>query len=100
MPDDSNWNTPTVNPLENNSYTLGSSKGILFISIFLPKRLLTRSIVLSITVKFRNPRKSIFKRPNFSSSFISYCVVISSLVDLYNGTKSVNFPGATTTPAA
>ena len=43
-------------------------------------------------------RKSIFSRPIFSTSVIGYIVVISSLLDLYSGTKSVSGCGEITTP--
>ena len=39
-------------------------------------------IALSITVRFRSPKKSIFNNPSSSNPFISYWLVTSSVVDL------------------
>src|ERR1700685_3787009 len=51
-------------------------------------------------VRVVRPRKSIFSSPMRPRAFISYCVVISSLFDLYSGTISVRGRGEITTPAA
>ena len=56
--------------------------------------------VSSMIVSVVRARKSIFSRPIFSTSVIGYIVVISSLLDLYSGTKSVIGCGEITTPAA
>ena len=51
--------------------------GIAPIAIFLAWFFSTMFTALSITVKFRSPRKSIFNKPKSSREFISTCVVIS-----------------------
>ena len=58
---------------------------------------------LSITVRVFNPRKSNFIKPAFSAEYMSNCVDgnnNSAELSLYNGTVSVNFLSAMTTPAA
>ena len=59
--------------------------------------------MLFITVNVFNPKKSNLISPAFSAEYISNCVEGSRRFDdesLYNGTTSVNFRSAITTPAA
>ena len=65
MPEDSNWKTPVDSPRASISYVFGSSSGILVMST--PP---TSSTALSITSRFRRPRKSIFRSPSASTSSI------------------------------
>ncbi len=56
---------------------------------------------LSITSRFRSPRKSIFRRPSASTSHIPNCVTVSSPSPLRcSGTTSVSGRSEMTTPAA
>ena len=58
-------------------------------------------MALSITVRVLNPRKSNFTNPIFSTSSLSYCVIIDEdCLSLYIGQKSEILPGAITTPPA
>ena len=68
-----------VFPEESNSNTLGSFKGILSrfnLSSPLLKDLLIDFKALSITVSVLSPRKSNFTKPIFSTSSLSYWVMI------------------------
>ena len=59
--------------------------------------------MLFITVKVFNPKKSNLINPAFSAEYMSNCVEgnnKSEVASLYNGTISVNFLSAITTPAA
>ena len=80
IPDDSSWKIAIVLPDDNNLNTFSSSKDIEFISNlsepFLPS--LIDLIALSITVRVLNPRKSNLTNPIFSTSSLSYWVIIDS----------------------
>ena len=60
-----------------------------------------RRTALSITSRFRRPRKSIFRSPSASTFFIENCVTISwSVPFCCNGTTSISGCAPITTPAA
>ena len=98
MPADSIWNTPLVFPAVSMSNTAWSSSGMSsrrksgrsFCTIF------TAS---SSTVRFRRPRKSIFRRPSSSSVVITYWHTTDSSF-LERGTYSYTGRRVMTTPAA
>ena len=77
MPADSIWNTPEVLPSDSIWNTAGSSSGIFFGSKsgWLRRTSLAAS---SSTVRFRRPKKSIFKRPSSSRVVMTYWVTTDS----------------------
>ena len=77
MPRDSNWKMPLVRPSEKMRKVSGSSSGISSRSSGIPcwRMIFTAS---SITVSVRRPRKSIFRSPSFSMTFMSHWVMICS----------------------
>ena len=100
IPADSNWNTPEVSPRWNKSSVFASFSGISFNRISYPSTRLTAFKVKSIIDKLRSPKKSIFKRPIASTSFIVYWVRKASSEPRWSGTSSSRFLSLITTPAA
>ena len=98
IPCDSNWKTPTVSPEAKRLKVFSSSRGISFTLKFGSKRW-TAFSQLSITVRVRKPKKSIFKRPNSSMVVIVNWVTICPSL-LCNGTYSTTGLSVITTPAA
>ena len=81
IPADSSWNTPWVLPSASMAKVSGSLSGILSM-----KKLgfcfWICSSASRITVRFRRPRKSIFKRPSSSMVVMVYWVTtVLSLVE-------------------
>ena len=70
IPADSHWKTPIVSAFVSNSYVFSSFSGISFNTIFVFLLFSIFSTVFRKIVRFFNPRKSIFKIPSSSSSFI------------------------------
>jgi hypothetical protein len=96
MPELSNWKTPVDSPRASIEYVFLSSSGIVPMS-----RLSMSAHALSITSRFRNPRKSIFNSPSASIVFIENCVTTSwSAPFCWSGTMFISGSAPITTPAA
>ena len=101
MPLDSNWKTPTVSAVRRSSKVRRVVEREV-LEVELDRR--GRASIASafwITVSVRSPRKSILRRPIFSTAPMSYWVVTSSLCRLVAAARSRRARvGVMTTPAA
>ena len=86
MPELSNWNRPMDSALARSSNVFLSSRGILSMSISRSLVLFMIFIVSLTTVSVLSPRKSIFKRPIFSSEVMGTPVVICPSLVSNSGT--------------
>ena len=98
MPADSIWNTPEVLPAEIISKVSGSSSGMSE-SLKSGRRSWTIFTASSSTVRFRSPRKSIFRRPSSSRVVMTYWHTTASSF-FARGTYSYTGRLVMTTPAA
>ena len=100
MPPLSNWKIPSVLQLESRSYVFLSSSGISLISNWGSWRLRIIFSALSITVKVRRPKKSIFNKPKLEHGSPSNWVVMESRAPRESGTYSDTASLVISTPAA